>query len=276
MESSVKSRMDVATASMYEAMAERLTGPISVVALNEVGHVQPGVRLLDVAAGTGALSVPAAKMGAHVVATDIALGMVERLKERLNQFPNCEARVANGEHLDFPDSSFDLAFSMFGGHILSGDWRRGLCELARVVRDGGYGCVSTWRQPSGSGPVNLLAQAIRAVFPDMATSPVHEGLRLLSSEANLIREMRFAGFSGLKAMKMDYTWQTASDKSFLNDTEGLYSYIEPYANLGSGERALVQTKLLELLQPLKSNGRVELPSPALIVIGRHALDVDST
>ncbi len=44
--------------------------------------VQPGLRLLDVAAGGGALSIPAAELGARVLATDLAPGMLELLRER--------------------------------------------------------------------------------------------------------------------------------------------------------------------------------------------------
>ena len=46
-------------ARTYEASAEQLTGPFSRSALAMVGDVGPGVRVLDVAAGTGALSLPA-------------------------------------------------------------------------------------------------------------------------------------------------------------------------------------------------------------------------
>lgn len=137
MPNETKSMMDATFARVYEAEAERITGPISHAALQMVGNIGPGVRLLDIAAGTGALSVPAAEMGAEVLATDIATGMVERLKERLKPFPNCEARMANGEHLELPDASFEAAFSIFGV-ILFSDWRTGLRELARVVKDGSH------------------------------------------------------------------------------------------------------------------------------------------
>jgi 2-polyprenyl-3-methyl-5-hydroxy-6-metoxy-1,4-benzoquinol methylase len=45
--------------------------------------LRAGMRLLDVAAGSGALSLPAARLGAQVVATDISPAMIARLNERV-------------------------------------------------------------------------------------------------------------------------------------------------------------------------------------------------
>jgi len=85
-------------AAVYEATAHRTTGPVSNTALVLVG-VGPGTRILDIAAGAGALSGPAAERGPTVLAIDIAPGMVRRLAERLRPFRRCEARQMNGEAL---------------------------------------------------------------------------------------------------------------------------------------------------------------------------------
>jgi ubiquinone/menaquinone biosynthesis C-methylase UbiE len=76
----------------------------------------PGTHVLDVAAGSGALSVPAARTGARVLATDISLAMVERLEARARDegLTNLEARVMDGHSLDLQDDTFDLAGSQFG------------------------------------------------------------------------------------------------------------------------------------------------------------------
>jgi ubiquinone/menaquinone biosynthesis C-methylase UbiE len=269
MATAAKSMMDLDFALMYEKTAERVTVPTARAALEMVGNVGPGVRLLDVAAGTGALSILAAEKGATVLATDIAPGMIEILTERLKPFPHCEARIADGEHLDVADASFDAAFSIFGGQILAGDGRKGLRELARVVKEGGCGCVSTWVQPPGGGPFILLAEAFRAVFPGMSALPMKEGITLLSSEERLQTEMRSAGFSEVRTKQVDYVWQSSPAEGFLDDTRDLYSYVRPYAELDGTGRKQVQEKLLELLVPYTRDGRVELPSPALIAAGRR-------
>ena len=53
-------------------------------ALRRAG-LRPGMRLLDVAAGSGAVSLSAARLGVNVLAVDISPTMVERLKARAGQ-----------------------------------------------------------------------------------------------------------------------------------------------------------------------------------------------
>ena len=97
-------------ARVYEEMADRITLFISLIALEKYWQIVVGTRILDIAAGTGVLAVPAAARGAEVVAVDIANGMVRRLEERLRGFKDCRAEVMDGEALNFPDGAFDVTF----------------------------------------------------------------------------------------------------------------------------------------------------------------------
>ncbi len=81
-------------ARIYEQAAHRITVPVSQAALDLNGDIGPGTLLLDIAAGAGALSVPAAKQGAAVMAVDVAPGMVRRLKAKLAA--SLPARPASG------------------------------------------------------------------------------------------------------------------------------------------------------------------------------------
>ena len=90
--------------------------------------------MLDVAAGTGALTLAAARTGAHVLATDFSPGMVARIAAA--NLPNVEASVMDGQALDLADGCFDAVFSIFGV-IMFPDWRKGLSEMGRVTRPGG-------------------------------------------------------------------------------------------------------------------------------------------
>src|SRR5690606_11409635 len=101
--------------------------------------------VLDVAAGSGALSLPAARLGARVLAVDISPGMVERLaaRARAEGLANLETRVMDGHALELEDNTFDLAASQFGV-MLFPDLPRGLSEMARVTRPGGRVLVVTF------------------------------------------------------------------------------------------------------------------------------------
>ena len=67
----------------YEALAEPHTRQFARIALDLAGGVQPGERVLDVAAGTGALTLEAAASGARVLATDFSAGMATGGSSRL-------------------------------------------------------------------------------------------------------------------------------------------------------------------------------------------------
>lgn len=269
MPSTEKNFLSYDFALTYEASAEQLTGPFSKAALAMVGDIGPGVRVLDVAAGTGALSVPAAEAGASVLGTDISPGMIERLAERLEPYPECKARVMNGETLTLPDGSFDSAFSIFGAIVFS-DWRKSLGELARVVRKGGHGCVASWRDPPGGGPFVLMAQALRLTFPDKATPPPSEGMKALSSPDTLRHAMSAVGFEKVEIQPVEGTWTAPAGEGFLAATEDLYSYIRPYAQLSDDDRNRVRTRLRELSDEHVAEGRVRLSCTALIAKGQRS------
>src|SRR6185312_688311 len=77
--------------------------------------VRAGMRVLDVAAGNGNVSLAAARRGCDVVSTDYVPALLDRARERAeaDRLP-IELREADAEALPFPDASFDVVVSAFG------------------------------------------------------------------------------------------------------------------------------------------------------------------
>lgn len=140
-------------------------------ALRRAG-VEAGTRLLDVACGSGALSVPAARLGARVTSVDLSAGMIERLldRARVEGLANLEARVMDGHSLELDDDAFDVAGSQFGV-MLFPDLPRGLRELARVTRPGGRVLIVAYGPPDRVEFIGVFVAAIRAVVPGFTGLP---------------------------------------------------------------------------------------------------------
>lgn len=139
----------------------------------EVAGLQPGMRFLDVAAGTGALSLPAGRLGAQVVATDIAPAMVEHLEARASAdgLSNVEARVMDGHDLHFEDDTFDVAGSQYGV-MLFPDLPRAVEEMVRVTTFGGRVCLVVFGDPTEVEFLGFFVRAMRTVIPDFEGLPL--------------------------------------------------------------------------------------------------------
>jgi ubiquinone/menaquinone biosynthesis C-methylase UbiE len=100
---------------------------------------RPGQRVLDIAAGRGAITGPAARaVGAHgeVLAIDNAPNMLEALSADLDDVPHVATRIMDAHHLDLPDATFDVVMCGFTFHFLD-DPARAIAEAHRVLRPGG-------------------------------------------------------------------------------------------------------------------------------------------
>ena len=120
-----------AMVTAYDTWAEPLSTRLAQAALRKT-TVSAGDRVLDIGAGTGALSVQAAALGASVTAIDLSSAMVARLNQRLAPYPKCKALVMDGQALTFEDDTFDAAFSVLSTTLFS-NWSAGLDESVRVL-----------------------------------------------------------------------------------------------------------------------------------------------
>ena len=133
--------------------------------------LRPGMRFLDVAAGSGALSIPAARLGAQVLATDLSPEMLERLEQRArDEGLDVETRVMDGHALDLDDNRFDLAGSQFGV-MLFPDMPKGISEMARAVRPGGRMLMNVYGAPHEVEFFGFFVAAIQSVVPGFEGPP---------------------------------------------------------------------------------------------------------
>ncbi|MGO4113731.1 class I SAM-dependent methyltransferase [Rhizobium ruizarguesonis] len=252
-------------ARVYELTGARVTAPIAVEALRLMEPVPFQSRILDIGAGAGALSVPAAFSGASVVAVDIAPGMVRLLSDRLAPFPFASAHVMNGEDLRLPDNSFDLTFSILGISLFR-DWEKGLSEMHRVLRSGGKACIASWKTLPGGGPFMVMAKALRTIFPDSPPPPASDAFVTLADPARVATAMQSAGFTEIKVVEFETIWKGYGGRAYLDAMRELHTYMAPYAALNDADRQKVDDAVLAIIEDYTVDSIVEIASPVLLAI----------
>lgn len=175
----------------YPRVADELVGGLGTV-LVEAVDVQPGQRVLDVAAGTGTSAHPAARRGAEVTATDLTPELVEigrRTAEAEDLALTWE--VADAEALPYADGTYDVVLSCIGV-MFAPHHQQAADELVRTCRPGGTLGVLSWTPdgfigqvfatmkpyapppPPGASPAPLWGRAdhVRTLLGDRATDLV--------------------------------------------------------------------------------------------------------
>jgi ubiquinone/menaquinone biosynthesis C-methylase UbiE len=146
----------------YAAMVETFLLPLGP-RLVETSGIGPGDRVLDVAAGTGNASLPAAERGARVVASDLTPELLEAGRARAGDL-DLEWVTADAESLPFEDASFDVVMSTIGV-MFAPHHQAAADELVRVCRPGGTIALMSWT------PEGMIGAFFRAMKPFMPPPP---------------------------------------------------------------------------------------------------------
>ena len=235
--------------------------------------LRAGMRFLDVAAGSGALAIPAARLGARVLATDQSPVMLELLLQRAGKEElDIETRIMDGHALTLADASFDLVGSQFGV-MLFPDMPQGIREMARVVRPGGRVLMIVYGDPHEIDFVGFFVCAIQSVRPEF-NGPPDDPPPLpfqLQDPGRLRKELAGAGLRNVTVETIPETteFRTGNDLwEWIVCSNPLAEAILGELNLTCGERGAIQRTLERLVRErAKGDGPALLSNPINIVVG---------
>jgi len=163
---------------------------------------KPGMKILDIAAGTGSSSRSLVDKGAEVTALDFSQGMIEQGRKQ-----NKNIKFVQGDALKLPfeDNSFEVTTISFGLRNTSST-EIALKEALRVTKDGGRIVVAEFSHPVN--PIfkkiylNYLMKALPVIVKKISKNPdayiyLAESIRAWPDQAELASIMRDSGFKSV-------------------------------------------------------------------------------
>lgn len=180
-------------------------------------NIQPGVLVLDVACGTGNLTLPAARKGARVTGVDIATNLVEQARRRAEaEGLSVTFDEGDAEQLGYPEAHFDVVMSMFGA-MFAPRPERVAAELMRVCGPGGVVAMANWTPDSLPGQMFKLTG--RYLPPPEGVPPP-----VLWGDERVVRERLGFGASRIETtevtIKFEYPYPPRDVVQFFRDYFG--------------------------------------------------------
>lgn len=238
----------------YALMAEEVMAPLGPVLVEATG-IRPGLRVLDVAAGSGNISLPAAAAGASVVSSDLTPQLLQRSQVRAAaRGLTIDYREANAHALPFGNGEFDVVVSAIGVQFAP-EQQRAADEIVRVCRPGGTIGVISW---TPEGFFGRLLATIRPYRPSLsqAIPPA-----VLWGRAGYV-----AGLLGDRVGRVTAVRRHLDVHRF-DSAEAVHAYfkthygptIEAYANIGHNRvlAAELDAQLVELAQQHLERGTMK-------------------
>jgi SAM-dependent methyltransferase len=241
----------------------------ATTALIEGARIRPGMRVLDVACGTGHPAIPIAQhvgSGGSVLATDFAQPMmaVAQQKAAALGLGNLEFRLVDGEQLKEPDGSFDAATMRFGLMFMP-DPVSALRAMGRALKPGGRVSLAVWagpdKVPFASLPMGVLRNHTTVPTPP----PGAPGMFAFADPERLRAVLTEAGFSEISVEPLKLDGEYASAEEYWTQMREMAAPLRGlYDGLPAEMRAKVDGEVLAAVARFQTPTGVAIPSTAWI------------
>jgi ubiquinone/menaquinone biosynthesis C-methylase UbiE len=224
-------------------------------AIVAAARVKPGMRVLDIACGTGELALSLAALLAgegEVVGVDISPAPLKIAEERATQrgLSNATFQQADAHELPFPDNSFDCITSRLGIMFFS-DLPRALNEMRRVLRPEGRAILLVWGPMDQPYFLTTIGTILR-MLPGAIVPESGKKMFALGNKGVLSQALRQVGFSQAKEELVTVPW------TWLGTPEEVWEYFQE-----------VTVPFASLLQSIPAERRAEIDAAVLQAIGQY-------
>jgi SAM-dependent methyltransferase len=238
----------------------------------DLAHIQPGARVLDVAAGTGDQTLLAAgRVGpeGHILATDVSSSMLELAAAGARQagLTNVETRVLDAQQLDLPPDSFAVAISR-QGLMLIPNRAAALAGIYRVLRQGGRLAAMVHAAPE-KNPYHALPLTI-AGHRCHEQAPVADdpGMFALGNADVLTSGFREAGFHDVTVRSVAYFRRFPTLDALIASLKDGFSVLRPLlTRLSHDEQEATWTEITAAMGQYVTRDGVAVPGEVLLGVG---------
>ena len=254
-----------------QALMREFAAPVSHRMI-EALSLQPGERVLELAAGLGETGMLAAEVVAPlggVVISDQAEAMLGGARERALELglSNVEFKVLNAEWIDLPLASVDAVLCRWG-YMLMADPAAALAETRRVLRPGGRVALAVWdaieSNPWALLPAQELIERGLAPAPNEDADP-RPGPFALGDAEQVSELLMEAGFLDVEVEALDLVRRHPSFAELWETTLDLSpSFHDAVLSRPATEIAEIESSLAERFAPYTSaDGALEIPARTL-------------
>jgi ubiquinone/menaquinone biosynthesis C-methylase UbiE len=251
----------------YEQYWGRQLEPAKAQVLAMAG-LRPGERVLDVACGTGLVTLAAADVvgsGGSVLGTDLSQEMVTLAADQASArgVSNVAFERMDAEDLQCEPQSFDAVLCALGLMYVP-DARKALAEMHRMLRPGGRVVVAVWGARSRCGWAEIFPIVDRRV-----ASEVCPMFFQLGTGDMLQMAMQAAGFTGIRVERVSATIEYASDEEALGAAFIGGPVALAYSRFDEPTRDGAHREYLDSIAPYLHDGRYAVPGEFVFARGER-------
>ena len=245
--------------------------PVSVAMIDGVA-LQPGQRILELAAGPGDTGFLAAELiapGGSLISSDGADAMLEVARARARQagIDNVEFRQLELEWIDLPTGSVDAVLCRWGIMLIV-DPETAAREIRRVLRSGGKAAFAVWDSPERNPWATITSQTMVALGHADPPDPTGPGMFRLAADGALQELLESAGFEDVTVRRVELKREYTAMDGYIDEQ------IELSPMMGSVYRELPEADRRQIIDGITAaaqrftaaDGSIVLPGSSLVAV----------
>lgn len=232
----------------------------------EMAALRPGERVLDVACGTGLVSLPVldavGETGA-VVGTDISAEMVEHARRlaAARGYRNATFERFDAESMNLEGEPFDAALCGLGLMYVP-DPVKALAEMLRLLEPGGRAAAAVWGARAKCGWAEIFP-----IVDARVSSDVCPLFFQLGTKDSLALSFTQAGFGDVRFERLEVELRYASEDDALNAAFRGGPVALAYSRFDAATREAVHAEYLESIEGFRDAAGYAIPGEFVVAIG---------